>query len=54
MIYEKFQLHRFYRKLADFAAGGLPGGRGVDKASQTRKEREGVSEELKFEFGPLV
>jgi hypothetical protein len=22
LIYEKFQLHRFYRKLADFTAGG--------------------------------
>ena len=30
LIYEKFQLQRFYRKLADFTAGGGP--RGVDKS----------------------
>jgi len=44
LIYEKFQLHRFYRKLADFAAGGLQGEGGwqsITMCLETKKGREG-------------
>ena len=39
LIYEKFQLQRFYRKLADFAAGGRYGGLTI--ASQCVRKRTG-------------
>ena len=58
LIYEKFQLQRFYRKFADFAAGGRYGG--LTLASQCVRKRTGSErrggaggtgrDHLKFEF----
>ena len=41
LIYEKFQLHRFYRKLADFAAGGLQGEGGLTKHHNVSRNEKG-------------